>query len=103
MRTIKVEFRSNLKNEIVKRYGSISGLKNFLKNNAVYQYGGHFNEIEIYGCRISYNDNPNCFASFIITVPHIGFISQYGLGISSITKAGKVRLGSQINNHYITL
>jgi hypothetical protein len=103
MKSLKKFSKPDLKNEIVKRYGSISGLKKFLKETAVYQYGGHFNEIEIYGCKISYNDNPNCFASFIINIPHLGFTSQYGLGLSSITKAGKIRLGSQISNHYITL
>lgn len=100
---MKTFSKSALKKEIVSKFGSISGLKKFLKESAVYQYGGHFNEIEIYGCKISYNDNPNCFASFIINIPHLGFTSQYGLGKSSITKAGRNRLGSHIKNHYITL
>jgi hypothetical protein len=100
---MKQFLKPQLKKEIVNQFGSISELKKFLKENAKYQYGGHFNEIEIYGCKISYNDNPNCFASFIINIPHLGFTSQYGLGKSSITKAGKIRLGSQISNHYITL
>jgi hypothetical protein len=101
--TMKQFSKPQLKKEIVETFGSVSGLKKFLKENATYQYGGLFSEIEIYGCKISYNDNPNCFASFIITIPHLGFTSQYGLGLSSITKAGKLRLGSQISNHYITL
>lgn len=92
-----------LKKEIVKTFGSVYNLKLTLKKTAVYQYGGYFNEIEVYGCKISYNDNPNCFASFIINIPHIGFTSQLALGFCSITDAGRVRLGSQITNHYITL
>ena len=95
--------KSALKKEIISGFGSVSGLKKFLKENATYQYGGFMCEIEIYGCRIVYTDNPNCFASYLITIPHIGFRSQFGLGKSSITKAGKIRLGSQIKNHYITL
>jgi hypothetical protein len=95
--------KSELKKEIVSKFGSVSGLKKFLKETATYQYGGFISEIEIDGCRITYTDNPNCFASYIITIPHVGFSSQFGLGKSSITKAGKIRLGSQIKNHYITL
>ena len=95
--------KSQLKKEITSKFGSVSGLKKFLKDNATYQYGGYSKDIEIYGCRISYTDNPNCFASYIISIPHLGFRSQFGLGKSSITKAGRIRLGSQIKNHYITL
>lgn len=95
--------KSELKKEIVTRFGSVSGLKKFLKENATYQYGGYMCEIQIYGCRIVYTDNSNCFASYLISIPHVGFRSQFGLGKSSITKAGKIRLGSQIKNHYITL
>lgn len=103
MSSIKKFSKPALKKEIVKKFGSISGLKKFLVDNAVYQYGGLFGEIQIYGCKISYNNNPNCFANFIITIPHLGFYSQYGLGKSSITKAGRMRLGSHIDNHYINL
>jgi hypothetical protein len=100
---MKTFSKSELKKEIVAKFGSVSGLKKFLKENAVYQYGGYSINIEIYGCRISYTDNPNCFASYLISIPHVGFRAQFGLGKSSITKAGKIRLGSQIKNHYITL
>jgi hypothetical protein len=95
--------KSQLKKEIVSKFGSVSGLKKFLKENAIYQYGGYICEVEIYGCRIVYTDNSNCFARYLISIPHVGFRSQFGLGKSSITKAGKLRLGSQIKNHYITL
>jgi hypothetical protein len=95
--------KSELKKEIVSVFGSVSGLKKFLKENATYQYGGYICEIEIYGCRIVYTDNQNCFARYLINIPHVGFRSQFGLGKSSITKAGRIRLGSQIKNHYITL
>lgn len=81
--------KTKLKREIKRQFGSIKNLKNHLKANAKYQYGGHFNEISIYGCKISYNDNLNCFASYIITIPHVGSSSQYALGNTSFTKAGK--------------
>ena len=103
MKSIKTFSASSLKTEIVKKYGSVSGLKKHLVQTANYQYGGHFNEVEIYGCKISYNDNPNCFANFILNIRLVGMVSQLGLGKSSITKAGRLRLGSQISNHYITL
>jgi hypothetical protein len=103
MSSVKKFSKTDLKKEIVKKFGSISGLKKFLRDNSKYQYGGYFNEIEIYGCKISYNDNPNCFANYIISIPNVGFHSQYGLGKDSITKAGQIRLGSRIENHYITL
>lgn len=103
MITLKKFSKSNLKKEIVNQYGSISKLKKFLKDTAINQYGGKFNEIEVYGCKISYNNNSNCFASYIIRIPHVGFSSEYALGKSSLTKAGKIRLGSQIKSHYISI
>jgi hypothetical protein len=103
MKQLKTFSVSELKKEISSKFKSLSGLKNHLKETAVYQYGGHFNEISVYGCKISYNDNPNCFANYIINIPQVGNIAQYGLGKSSITKAGKIRLGSTIKNHYINL
>jgi hypothetical protein len=93
-----------LKKEIISKYGSISNLKKFLKSKAKYQYGGYYNEVEVFGCKISYNDNANCFASYIISIPHVGFISQLALGKSSLTKAGLQRLaGTNISNHYLSL
>lgn len=103
MKTLLTFSKTELKNEIVSKYGSVSKMKKFLKDTAKFQYGGRSNEIEIYGCKITYTDNPNCFASYIISIPHVGFTSGYGLGKSSITKAGKIRLGSTIKSHYITL
>jgi hypothetical protein len=97
MKTFK---KSELKAEIKKLYGSLTGLKKFLKENAEYQYGCYYKEIELYGCEISYTSNENCFAKFLIDIPHVGFKSQYGLGKSSITKAGKIR---GCSNYYITL
>jgi hypothetical protein len=94
---------SDLKKEISKKYGSVSGLKKFLKDTAKYEYGGYTNEVNVYGCRIVYTDNPNCFASFLISIPMVGFNSQFALGKSSLTKAGKIRLGSRIDNHYIKI
>jgi hypothetical protein len=100
---MKTFSKTELKRQIVSQYGSVAKLKKHLKETATYQYGGYFNEITIYGCKISYNDNPNCFASYIISIPHVGYRSQFGLGKSSITKAGRLRLGSTINSHYIEL
>lgn len=94
----------HLKKEIISKYGSISNLKKFLKANSKFEYGGHFNEVEVFGCKISYNDNPNCFASYIISIPQVGFKTQLALGKSSFTKAGLRRLaGTNIGNHYLEL
>lgn len=101
--TMKTFSKTELKKEIIRQFGSVKNLKTYLKMNAEYQYGAHFKEITIYGCRISYNDNPNCFARYIITIPHLGMSSQYALGKSSLTKAGKIRLGNFSNSHFITL
>lgn len=94
---------TTLKREINSKYGSVAKLKAHLKKTAKYQWGGHFNEIELYGCKISYNDNPNCFANYIITIPHVGFSSQMALSVDSITKAGRLRLGNELHNHYISI
>ncbi len=92
--------KSELKVLIKKQYGTITKLKKYLKDNAKFQYGCYYNEIELYGCKISYTSNDNCFASFLIDIPHAGFNSQYGLGKSSITKAGKKR---GCSDYYISL
>jgi hypothetical protein len=103
MKKLKNFSKTELKREIINRYGSVGELKRELKRGAKYQWDTWTNETEIYGCRITYTDNKNCFASYIIEIPHVGFISQYGLGKSAITKAGKLRLGSTIKQHYIQL
>lgn len=100
MKTFKI---SELKKEIRTKYGSVANLKKELKKTAKYQYGGYTNEVQIYGCRIVYTDNSNCFASFLISIPHVGMTSQYALGMSSFTKAGKIRLGKELNNHFINI
>ena len=92
--------KSELKSEIKKHYGTVSKLKKLLKDSAKYQYGCYYNEISIYGCKISYTSNDNCFAKFLINIPQVGSSVQYGLGKSSITKAGKKR---GCSNYYITL
>lgn len=92
--------KSALKSEIKEKFGTITKMKKYLKENAEYQYGCYYNEINIYGCRISYTSNPNCFASYLISIPHCGMSSQYGIGKSSITKAGKIR---GCSSHYISL
>jgi hypothetical protein len=83
----KVEFL----NEVKSKYGSISKLKKYLKENATYQYGCKTYEIDIYGCKITYTSNPNCFANYLIVVPMVGMHNQLGLDKSSITKAGHNR------------
>lgn len=92
--------KSELKKEIQKEYGSLSKLKKHLKSIAKNEYGCYYAEVMIYGCKIAYTSNPNCFASFLITIPMIGFSNQQGLGKSSITKAGKQR---GCSNYHITL
>jgi hypothetical protein len=99
--TIMKKFtKAGLKAEIKKQFGTVTKLKKFLKENATFQYGCYYKEIDIYGCKISYTSNENCFANFLIDIPHVGFNSQYGIGKRSITKAGKLR---GCSNYYITL
>ena len=100
---MKAFSKSELKKEIVSKYGSVAKMKKILKETAKNQYGGFTNEVTIYGCRIVYTDNKNCFASYLISIPHCGFNSQLALGKSSFTLAGKKRLGSYIEKSYIEL
>ncbi len=103
MNTLENFSKTELKREIVKKYGSVRNLKAQLKKDATYEYGTWMNEVLIYGCRIIYTSNPNSFASFIIRIPHLGYSSEYGLGKSSITKAGERRLRFSTGQYYIQL
>jgi hypothetical protein len=87
----KIFKKSDLKSEIVKTYGSISKFKKFLKENAKFEYGCTSSEITIYGCKIIYTDNENCFANFLVRIPFVGFKGEFALDKSSITKAGLKR------------
>ena len=100
MKTFNIK---ELRTEIENQYGSVEKLKNYLKENAIEQYGCEFSEIEIYNCKISYTSNPNCFASFLIIIPHVGMTSSHALGRDSFTSAGLKRLGSNLSNHYIKI
>lgn len=94
--------KKDFKVEIKKKFGSVTGLKNHLKKIAKNEYGCDYAEITIYGCKIIYTSNPNCWASFIVRVKHVGFSSGLALGKSSITKAGKIR-GCFGSNYILTL
>lgn len=96
--------KSQLKKEIIAKYGSIAKMKKHLKTIAKNEYDCYFSEIKVYGCRIFYTSNPNHFCSFAIQIPHVGMSSTYALGKGSFTTNGKRRIGtSQLHNHYITL
>ena len=88
---MKQFIKSDLMKEVKSQYGSISKLKTYLKENAVYQYGCKTKEVDVYGCKILYTSNSNCWASYLISIPMGGMIEQLGLDISSITKAGHQR------------
>jgi hypothetical protein len=83
--------KSELIKEIKAQYGSVSKFKKYLKDSSVYQYGCKTKEVNIYSCKIIYTSNPNCFASYLVTIPMVGMSDQLGLDKSSITKAGHQR------------
>lgn len=80
-----------LRNEIKSKYGNLSGLKKHLKSISKEQYGCKYSEVNIYGCRIYYTSNENHFCRFGIAIPLVGMSSTKALGVSSLTKAGKLR------------
>ncbi len=80
--------KSALKKAIKEHFGSVSGLKKHLKAIAKYQYGCNYSELEVYGCKVYYTDNPNHFCTFGISIPCVGFSDARALGVSSLTKAG---------------
>lgn len=93
-----------LKQEIQKQYGTISRFKKHLIQGAVAEYGGLLNEITILGCKISYNNNPNCFASFIISTKQCGYIQQLAFGLAGFTTAGIKRIGANnLREHYFNI
>ena len=69
-------------------FKTIAALKAELLKNKVYQYGGHYSEIKKPSFKVSYNDNPNCWASFIVSMNAVGMTKQLALDKQSITKAG---------------
>jgi len=91
MYKLKKFSKAELKKQIVAKYGSLKGLKQYLKKIAKNEYGCFMGEVELYGCRIFYTSNPNHFCSFAISIPQVGSSNVLGLGKSSITKSGKQR------------
>lgn len=91
MKTTKQFKKSDFLKEVKSQYGSLAKFKKYLKDNAVNQYGCYVKEVTIYGCKVVYTSNPNCFASYLISIPMVGMNSQLGLDKSSITKAGHMR------------
>jgi len=89
---------SDLRKEINREFGSTAKLKRHLKSIAKYEYGCKTAEVEVYGCKILYTSNPNCFASFLVSIPLVGMSSQQGLDKASITKAGHQR---GCSNYYL--
>lgn len=92
--------KSALKQAIKDKFGGIAGLKQHLKSIAVNEYGCYYSEVEVYGCKVYYTDNPNHFCKFGISVPCVGFNDTMALGRSSLTKAGIQR---GCTSHFIDL
>ena len=78
---------------------SFNDLKTKLLKAKKYEYGCYFSEIKYKGFSVKYTSNPNCFASFIVSIPFVGMVSSYGLDSTSITPAGKQR---GCASHYLT-
>jgi len=91
MMKLKTFKKSDFLKEVKLEYGSISNLKKHLRKIAVSEYGCETSQTKVYGCKIIYTSNPNCFASYLITIPMVGMYEQLALDKSSITKAGHQR------------
>ena len=82
------------KKEIIKQFGSVPKLKAHLKSISTNEYGAYTSEVKIYGCKVVYTSNPNCFASYLVRIPMCGMSDSNALDYSSFTKAGIKRLGN---------
>lgn len=89
--TMKQFKASDLRREIKKEYGGIPALKKHLKSIATNPYGCFTSEVTVYGCRISYTSNPNCFATYLVSIPMVGMSNSMALDKQSLTKAGILR------------
>ncbi len=78
----------DLKKEIVNTFGSVAKLKQHLLNIAKNEYGCLYSEVQVYGCKVVYTSNTNCWAKFLITIPTVGMSNSIALGKSSINKVG---------------
>ena len=90
---------SELKKEIISVYGSVSKMKQHLIDTSKYEYGCMYSEISIYGCKVSYNTNSNCWAMFQISIPTVGMSNSLALDRESINRVGFERgCGSEFIN-----
>lgn len=82
----------SFRKEIIKEYGSVKNLKNYLKTEAKDTgWDCRLSEVVVNGVTVKYTDNPNHFAEFFVSLPHVGFTGTYALDAGSITRAGKRR------------
>ena len=63
----------------------------FLKSIAKSQYGTMTSEIKKPSFKVSYTANPNCFASYLVSMNMVGMTNQLALDYQSITLAGHKR------------
>ncbi len=69
-------------------FKNIAALKKELLKNKEFQYGCYYSEIKKPSFKVSYTSNPNCFASFLVSMNGIGMTKQMALDQKSLTKAG---------------
>lgn len=79
-------------------FKSIKDLKAHLKKTATNQYGCMYAEIKKPSFKVVYTSNPNCFASFLVSMNMVGMTNQQALDKQSITKAGHKR---GCSNYYL--
>jgi hypothetical protein len=72
-------------------FKSIPELKKHLKSIAKYQYGCYYAEIKKPTFKVSYTSNPNCFASYLVSLNMVGMTKQLALDKESITDEGLKR------------
>lgn len=80
---------------------NLAEVRKTLKNEAVSQYGGYINNVEIgNGIELYYTDNPNHFCEYGIKLGGIGYTRTLAITKKDLTKAGRIRIGDYIESHY---
>lgn len=71
---------------------SIAAVKRKMREAATAQHGTVYGTIDTgRGVTLTYTDNSNCFASYIVNLRGVGMVSQYAIDKASITAAGRAR------------
>jgi len=73
-------------------HADLGKIRTYLKSKAVFEYGCYYYKENLgSGVDLTYTSNPNCFASYLISVRGVGMTSSDALQYKDITQAGRNR------------